>query len=75
MDYALKHGGAEKGMASVYKLAVYYAPISDDAMKFTVENLRKWFPEHRPLLTAIGIEKLALDAMRIEIEAWAHLGQ
>lgn len=74
MDLALKHGGAPRGMNSVYKLVVYYAPISEDALKFTVENLQKWFPDHCPLLTAIGIEKLALETMHIEIEAWAHLG-
>jgi enamine deaminase RidA (YjgF/YER057c/UK114 family) len=34
--------------------------------------LSEWFPEHAPLLTGIGVEKLALEGMRVEIEAWAH---
>lgn len=61
-------------MSQVYKLVIYYAPISDEAASYTYENLKKWFPDHSPLVTAIGIEKLALEGMRVEIEAWAHLG-
>ena len=41
VDHAIKHAGG-KGMASVYKLAVYYAPVSEEALNLTVENLRKW---------------------------------
>lgn len=60
-------------MASVFKLAVYYSPITEEALNETVVNLRKWFPDHRPLLTAIGVEKLALPEMHVEVEAWASL--
>lgn len=67
----LSEGGP--GISSVYKLIVYLAPMNEESRRLTVKNLRKWFPNHRPLLTAIGVESLALEGMRIEVEAWAHL--
>lgn len=30
-------------------------------------------PNHRPTVTAIGVEKLALPGMRVEVDASAHL--
>lgn len=36
------------------------------------ENLEKWFPDHRPIWTAVGVEKLAFPEMLIEIEAVAY---
>nr|POE56454.1 hypothetical protein CFP56_33426 [Quercus suber] len=72
LNHTLIHAGG-KGIASVFKLVIYYAPYSDEWLKITVENLKRWFPNHRPVLTAIGIEKLALPGMRVEIDAWAHL--
>ncbi|KAF2164241.1 hypothetical protein M409DRAFT_56928 [Zasmidium cellare ATCC 36951] len=72
VNYTIKYAGG-KGMSAVYKLAVYYAPVTEEALNETVVNLRKWFPDHRPLLTAIGVEKLAAPGMRFEIEAWAHV--
>lgn len=62
-------------MQSVNKLAVYYSPITEEALNETIVNLRKWFSDHRPLLTAIGVGRLALPEMHVEIEAWAHVGQ
>lgn len=72
VDFTINNAGG-KGMSSVYKLAVYYSPITEEALNETIMNLRKWFPNHRPLLTAIGVAKLALPEMHVEIEAWAHV--
>lgn len=72
VDFTIKDAGG-KGMQSVYKLAIYYSPITEEALNETIVNLRKWFPSHRPLLTAIGVAKLALPEMHVEIEASAHV--
>ncbi len=36
------------------------------------KNIEKWFPNHRPIWTAVGVERLALPEMMIEIEAVAY---
>lgn len=61
-------------MSSVYKLIVYYTPMSEEALNLTVDELRRWFPDHRPLFTAIGVANLALPDMHVEIEVLAHMG-
>jgi enamine deaminase RidA (YjgF/YER057c/UK114 family) len=60
-------------MSQVYKVVIYLAPLQDEAQEFLFQNLKKWFPDHSPLVSVFGIEKLSLEGMRIEIEAWAHV--
>ena len=60
------------GIEQVYKLNIYFAPLTEEAMEPCGAALKEWFPKHAPLLTGIGVEKLALEGMRVEIEAWAH---
>ncbi|KAK4499126.1 hypothetical protein PRZ48_009638 [Zasmidium cellare] len=73
VDHALKDAGG-KGMEQVYKLAVYCAPMDDAVEGALKDGLRKWFPGHAPVLTGVGVAKLAFDGMHVEIEAAAHLG-
>ena len=61
-------------MPEVFKLLVYYTAKNDEVMEPLRRLMQSWFPHHSPILTAIGIEKLAFEGMRIEIEAWEHLG-
>lgn len=42
-------------------------------MKYGEENMWRCFPDHKPLVTMIGVEKLALPGMRVEVDAEAHL--
>ena len=61
-------------MGDCYKLVVYL--VSLDAEKMfgpMIESLRKWFPGHKPLLSAVGLEKLAFPGMNVEIEGFAHI--
>jgi enamine deaminase RidA (YjgF/YER057c/UK114 family) len=37
-----------------------------------VRELKKWTPDHKPIWTCIGVEKLAEDEMKVEIEVVAH---
>lgn len=71
VDYNLKNAGG-KGWSQVFRVNSYHTEISDEAMTRMVENLRKWMPDHKPILTAVGVTTLGLDGMRIEIEVSAY---
>ena len=36
------------------------------------ECFAKWMPDHKPIWTEIGVAKLGLDEMRVEIEVSAY---
>jgi len=77
VDLALRDAGG-KGWSQVYKVNMYVleAVMTDDAaLQHVIENLKKWVPDHQPLLTAVGVAKLGAGSsgsMRIEIEVVAH---
>lgn len=37
-----------------------------------VQNLRRWMPNHQPVLACVGVKELVLNGMRIEIKAYAQ---
>lgn len=63
-----------KGSEQVYKIRVYSAPISDEAIQHLIRNPEKYCPNHRPIITGIGVENLAFENMQVEIEVVAHPG-
>ncbi|KAL8294826.1 hypothetical protein RB597_008278 [Gaeumannomyces tritici] len=69
LDVALKDAGG-KGLSQVYRLNLYITDMAT-LLEPAGEAMRKWFPNHRPLLTAVGVASLALPGMRVEIEAVA----
>ncbi|KAH7080819.1 Endoribonuclease L-PSP/chorismate mutase-like protein [Paraphoma chrysanthemicola] len=71
VDYNLKHAGG-KGWAQVYKIRLYLIDISETSVGAAVRNFKKWLPNHRPILTCIGVNQLGLPGMRVEIEVIAH---
>ncbi|KAL2807977.1 Ppx/GppA phosphatase family-domain-containing protein [Aspergillus granulosus] len=72
VELALKDAGG-KGWSEVYKVRIYVLENTSEIIKSLVDNLRAWMPNHKPLLTCIMVKDLALDGMRIEIEAYADL--
>ncbi|KAL4995200.1 Endoribonuclease L-PSP/chorismate mutase-like protein [Aspergillus recurvatus] len=73
VDLALKDAGG-KGWSQVYRVRIFTTEVkNEEAMGFLVENLRKWMPDHKPVLTGVGVSELALEGMRIEIEAFAQV--
>lgn len=40
-----------------------------------VRNLRQHCPGHQPIWTAVGVEKLGLPGMQVEVEVVAHVGR
>lgn len=73
VDRSLKDAGG-KGWSQVYRVHSYNTDMSDEALGHMVRNLRKWMPDHQPLLTCVGVAKLAREEMRIEIEVSAYVG-
>ncbi|KAF2725442.1 putative L-PSP endoribonuclease family protein [Polychaeton citri CBS 116435] len=73
VDLILKKAGAEKGWGAVYKVRSYHVPLNDEALELMKENYQKWLPDHAPTWTALGVQRLGLDDMRIEIEVTAHI--
>lgn len=77
VQLALTHAGG-KGWAQVYSTRVYVVESYWDDEAFLghlIGSLRKWMPDHQPLMTAVGVAKLGAGpsaGMRVEIEVAAH---
>ncbi|OJJ07814.1 hypothetical protein ASPVEDRAFT_57078 [Aspergillus versicolor CBS 583.65] len=71
VELALKDAGG-RGWDQVYRVRIYVLDTSDEVVELLVQNLRRWMPNHQPVLTCVGVKELALDGMRIEIEAYAQ---
>lgn len=72
IEVALKDAGG-KGWDEVYKVRAYVVGWDDELAQHMVRNLRKYCPNHAPALTGIGVARLAIDGMRVEIEVTAHV--
>ncbi|CAK7202148.1 hypothetical protein SEUCBS139899_004868 [Sporothrix eucalyptigena] len=72
IDLAMRTAGG-KGLSQVFQVRSYHRGLSKtpEVVEIMVKNLEKWFPEHRPLWTCIGVESLANPEMLVEIEAMA----
>ncbi|KAI1099553.1 YjgF-like protein [Jackrogersella minutella] len=70
VDHALRHAGG-KGWSQVYRVTTYSTDING-VFDRTVENFRRWMPDHQPIWTTVGVTKLGLDTMHIEVEVQAH---
>ena len=46
--------------------------MDQEAVELTVKYLTKYTPNHKPILTCVGVTALADERMRIEIEVFAH---
>lgn len=73
VEHTLKEAGGT-GWEQVYKIRAYFAPLDMTESGLLIDLLRKYCPNHQPTMTAIGVEKLAFENMRIEIEVSAYLG-
>ncbi|TPX15459.1 uncharacterized protein E0L32_004439 [Thyridium curvatum] len=73
IDLAMRAAGG-KGISQVFSIRSYHPQIkaTPDAMDLMKKSFEKWFPNHRPIWTAVGVESLALPKMKIEIEAVAY---
>ncbi|KXX77958.1 RutC family protein in vnfA 5'region [Madurella mycetomatis] len=71
VDRCLRNAGG-KGWSQVYRINLYVTDLGEAALGAWVECTQKWVPDHRPILTAVGVAQLAMPGMRVEIEVVAH---
>ncbi|KAF2276810.1 YjgF-like protein [Westerdykella ornata] len=72
VEHTLQKAGS-KGWEQVYQVRIYCAPDRSKAMGPIISNLKKYCPNHQPLLTGVEVASL-YNGMAIEIEVEAHLG-
>ncbi|KAG8757094.1 hypothetical protein FRC11_004811, partial [Ceratobasidium sp. 423] len=73
IEKALRAAGL-RGLEDVYAIRSYHYPI-DETFNYTVEQLKRRIPGHRPAWTAIGVARLAFPQMKVEIEVEAYRGK
>lgn len=74
VDGVLKHAGL-RGWEDVYLVRAFVLnPRSEGIQGVAGACMRKWCPNHTPLLTWIGVAQLAFEDMivEIEVEAFDH---
>jgi enamine deaminase RidA (YjgF/YER057c/UK114 family) len=71
VDLALKTAGG-KGWSQVFRVNSYHVPLNNEALEAMVRNLRKWCPDHAPIFTCVGVQRLGVDDMRVEVEVRAY---
>ncbi|KAJ3960976.1 hypothetical protein N0V92_002326 [Colletotrichum tropicale] len=73
VDLTLKDAGG-KGWSQVFRIRLYALDEAwtPEGMGRMVENMKKWAPEHAPILTGVGVSKLGQPGMRIEVEVSAY---
>lgn len=73
IESALKSAGVEGGFSKVFSIRSYHVAMDDNTTVYMVNAMKEKFTGHKPIWTAIGVEKLAIPAMKVEIEAVAVL--
>lgn len=71
IDVYIRAAGG-KGWPQVLRVVSYYLPIYEKGMAAMKRNYQKWMSDHRPIWTAIGVAKLGVEAMKVEIEVMVH---
>jgi enamine deaminase RidA (YjgF/YER057c/UK114 family) len=71
IDKALKHAGIEKPFENIYSIRSYHVGLHDKLPDLMVNHLKKLITTHQPIWTLIGVERLALKEMKVEIEVGA----
>ena len=71
VDAVLSHAGS-KGWASVYSMTSYHVGLDEEHLKEMKRCMMEWMPDHQPLWTVIGVQRLAVEAYMVEVVVKAH---
>ncbi|KAF9732684.1 L-PSP endoribonuclease family protein [Paraphaeosphaeria minitans] len=71
VDLNLRDAGG-KGWQQVFRVNSYHVPLNDEALGAMAKGFKKWMPDHAPIWTCVGVQRLGEDDMRVEIEVVAH---
>ncbi|KAH8881231.1 endoribonuclease L-psp family protein [Thozetella sp. PMI_491] len=71
VDLTLRSAGG-KGWSQVFRINLYQTINTPEFIDRIIENLRKWLPDHQPILTGVVVKELHLPTMHIELEVVAN---
>ncbi|GJC82676.1 rutC family protein PH0854 [Colletotrichum liriopes] len=73
VELTLKDAGGQ-GWSQVFRIRLYALDEAwtPEGVGRMVENIKKWTPNHAPILTGIGASKLGQPGMRVEVEVSAY---
>ena len=71
VEHTLQHAGG-KGWEEVYSVRTYTLEIDEEAIGLLAKYLKKYCPNHQPLLTGVAVKELAFG-MKVEIEVVANV--
>lgn len=46
--------------------------MNNEALELMAKYFKEYMPNHKPIWTAVGVARLGVDDMRVEIEVVAH---
>lgn len=78
IKYALRDQSVTNGWDKVFKVVSYHVNLKEtdkEVLELMVQEMRKLCPEHRPVWTLIGVERLAEERMRVEVEVVVYDGK
>ncbi|KAL8830987.1 MAG: hypothetical protein Q9191_001115 [Dirinaria sp. TL-2023a] len=67
VDAVLKFAGCEGGWTRVYTMTSYHVGLDEDHKKEMLRCMKQWMPDHQPLWTMVGVERLAAEAYKVEV--------
>ncbi|KAJ9106763.1 hypothetical protein QFC19_003076 [Naganishia cerealis] len=74
IETVLRAAGCSNGWSDVYQVRSYHVNLDSDAFFTMVAKVKeKCGDDHRPIWTAVGVDKLGLEGMKVEIEVEAIL--
>ena len=71
IEKALKAAGIKRPFESIYSIHSYHVGLHDGVLTLMPEHFRKLIPTHQPLWTMLGVQRLGLEEMKVEIEVVA----
>ncbi|KAK5109281.1 hypothetical protein LTR62_007155 [Meristemomyces frigidus] len=75
IQLALTTAGVKDGLSSVFSIKSYHVGFAEDheeIFKAMKKNFEKWMPGHKPIWTLLGVARLGMADMKVEIDvvAW-----
>lgn len=71
VELALKDAGG-LGWSQVFRINLFMTDINERTMAALKTAMEKWLPDHKPVVTGVGVAALAVPGMTVEVEVWAH---
>lgn len=71
VEKALKHAGLKNPFDNIFSIRSLHVNKHYDAAALFSKVMKKIFTKHQPIWTLVGVERLGLETMKVEIEVVA----